>query len=385
MKVMLVDDNFQMLHFMEQAIDWSSLGLHVIGTAGDGEEALSLALSDPPDLLVTDIDMPKLNGLDLIERLKQLNENMEALIISCHDDFSYAQQAVRLVVCDYLLKDTLEPKEFEAAIITLKSRWKKHQEPKHIQNSLQTENQIFYQTLDLPHHPLAHAKADIYEEITPDLAYVVRLLMHSKKNELFKEISQWFSLISEKHYDSRTVKTWAFYTLERIEHKAEQASGIGFRSLGELSLLIDRCEYLHELQDAMLRRLMDVMQQMTLSHSLIKGEILEAKLYVEDHIHEKIQMETVANALYLNPSYFSRLFKKETNLTFIEYVHQKKVEEACKSLIVSNQRIDDISRHFGFEHTSYFIKVFKRFKHMSPNEYRRTFTSDIGTGTSRPH
>ena len=81
--------------------------LEVAALAEDGEQALELAAERLPDLLLVDINMPFLNGLEFIERLEGVLRGAVIIVITGYDDFSYAQQALRLGVFDYLLKPVM--------------------------------------------------------------------------------------------------------------------------------------------------------------------------------------------------------------------------------------------------------------------------------------
>lgn len=104
LKVLLVDDEVIFLEFMSQCIDWSAHGCEVVGCAKNGIEALDLVEKSCPDILFVDINMPLLNGLDLAKKLKELGICPKIVIMTAHDEFTYAQQAIKLNVVDYLLK-----------------------------------------------------------------------------------------------------------------------------------------------------------------------------------------------------------------------------------------------------------------------------------------
>jgi len=115
-KVMLVDDDYPVIEFLEQEIPWEELQLNLIGFAEDGLVALEQAKREMPDLLITDIGMPGMNGLELVSELKKIHPDIQVIILSCHDDFQYARQAVKLSVHDYVLKETMEIEEISDAL-----------------------------------------------------------------------------------------------------------------------------------------------------------------------------------------------------------------------------------------------------------------------------
>ncbi|MGI2297345.1 response regulator transcription factor [Paenibacillus sp. GXUN7292] len=102
--VIVAEDEQIILDNIIQKIEQTDLHFKVIASALDGEDALSLVEQMKPDILFTDIHMPAMDGLELIQRAKIMRPELEIVIISGYNDFSYAQQAIRLGVTDYILK-----------------------------------------------------------------------------------------------------------------------------------------------------------------------------------------------------------------------------------------------------------------------------------------
>ena len=103
-QAMLCDDNEIILEGLSRQIDWEGLGICLSGTAADGQDAWNQMKDNPPDILITDIRMPYIDGLELSRLAKDLNPNIVLLIISAYDDFEYARTAIRCGVREYILK-----------------------------------------------------------------------------------------------------------------------------------------------------------------------------------------------------------------------------------------------------------------------------------------
>lgn len=103
-KVLIVDDEPKIRRGLAKWIEEFNLGYKVIGEANNYIEALEIAENEKPDLFLVDINMPKVNGLDLTRQLKNKYPKAYIVIISGYDDFEYARQALKLQVFDYLLK-----------------------------------------------------------------------------------------------------------------------------------------------------------------------------------------------------------------------------------------------------------------------------------------
>lgn len=98
------DDEPMILRGLEKLIDWKSLGIEIIGTASDGIEAMSLIETHKPDIVVSDINMPNLSGIELLKQLRDEKLTSKVIFISGYQEFEYARDALKYGAVDYLLK-----------------------------------------------------------------------------------------------------------------------------------------------------------------------------------------------------------------------------------------------------------------------------------------
>jgi two-component system response regulator YesN len=116
-KVILVDDEPLALEGLKLAVDWKSLGYEIVGECGDGEEALSLIAALDPDLIITDIRMPGLDGLGLIERaINHDGGYLKFIIVSGYGEFEYAKAALRFGIQHYVLKPVFQEEMAEVLL-----------------------------------------------------------------------------------------------------------------------------------------------------------------------------------------------------------------------------------------------------------------------------
>ena len=101
------------------------------------------------------------------------------------------------------------------------------------------------------------------------------------------------------------------------------------------------------------------------------------KQYVEAHFSEKITLETVADAVYLNSAYLAVLFKKETGITFLDYLTSVRIERSKALLCDIKLNISQITRAVGYSDSKYFNKIFQKYTGIKPLEYRKLFMNDL--------
>lgn len=120
-KVLLADDDFLVRTFLSRITDWEKHGYKLVGAAQDGEEALRMAKEYEPDIIITDISMPVMDGIELIRRLKEEGNAAVTIVLSCHDDFDYVKEAMKLGANEYVLKNLLTENKLLTLLEEVKS------------------------------------------------------------------------------------------------------------------------------------------------------------------------------------------------------------------------------------------------------------------------
>lgn len=120
--VVVAEDEELLLHDLVKKIQATGLCFNVIGTAQTGSQALDLVDTLHPDLLITDIRMPIMNGIALLEKVRERYPLIKFIIISGFSDFEYARSAIQLQVSEYLLKP-IDPEELKAALVNIKNKF----------------------------------------------------------------------------------------------------------------------------------------------------------------------------------------------------------------------------------------------------------------------
>ena len=118
-KVILVDDEVEVIDVMKKKIRWNDLGFDVVGSATNGVKALELVEKLQPDVVLTDIKMPYMDGLELARKLNQDYPNIYIMLCTGFDEFEYAKEAVHLEIKEYMLKP-INASELSAGLTKLK-------------------------------------------------------------------------------------------------------------------------------------------------------------------------------------------------------------------------------------------------------------------------
>ena len=121
MKVLIVEDEEMIRKGIILTIDWQALDCTIVGEAANGLEGLEAVERLHPDLIITDIRMPQMDGIEMMQRLRQAGDNTHVIILSAYDTFSYAQSALRLGAVDYLLKP-FHDGELEQAVTQVRQK-----------------------------------------------------------------------------------------------------------------------------------------------------------------------------------------------------------------------------------------------------------------------
>ena len=137
-QVLIVDDEPIVKIALRSMIDWESLGFHICATASNGEEALEMAERFHPDLMICDLKMPVMDGIDLIKTAKDRKMDCEFLVISNYEDFNYVRTALVLGASEYMLKVSISPEELTSQLQKIKTKL----EEKQAQAQKEPENSV---------------------------------------------------------------------------------------------------------------------------------------------------------------------------------------------------------------------------------------------------
>jgi two-component system, response regulator YesN len=203
-RVLLVDDETYTRKGIRNLVDWQSCGFEVVNEADNGEDALSMIESIKPDLVITDIRMPVLDGLELIRRTKENKLLVQPffIIISGYDDFKYAQQAVRYGVQDFILKP-IEAEVIEAALRQLND--KLFAERRRAREQEQVRGEMMITSL---------IQGDIDEQMLPEYSRLLNLRGENHLRYVFIELNDvhpWREV--EYPFDQERIKLGIIQTL----------------------------------------------------------------------------------------------------------------------------------------------------------------------------
>lgn len=140
LRLLIADDEKVIRQTISTLIDWESLNIEVVGLCKNGLEAYDAILDKYPDIVLTDIQMPKLSGLELIRKITQNKDNIQFIILSGYDEFSYAKEAMGYGIKHYILKPCSE----EEIIAAVKEAVKDHYEKIALQNAYQDRNSLYF-------------------------------------------------------------------------------------------------------------------------------------------------------------------------------------------------------------------------------------------------
>lgn len=116
--VLIVDDERPARELLKMSLNWQELGFAPPEEASNGVQALEKYRAHLPDFVITDIQMPVMDGLEMIAEIRKIHPEQRIIILSCHESFSFAKQAIRLGVVDYLIKDELDPRALAEILLS---------------------------------------------------------------------------------------------------------------------------------------------------------------------------------------------------------------------------------------------------------------------------
>jgi len=492
-KIMVVEDSKPIMRNIINQIEMIDSRLKVIAIAYDGEEALKKLKKVDIDILFTDIKMPKMNGLMMIQEAKKICPSLKCIIISGYDDFEYAKQAIKLQIAEYLLKpldalalktildkvikDIIAEKEmilynllndldvceihpnkleinnlliiivrtsiFENGLQIL-SRIMLHNyideiytnELYVINTKIASEKVIvidisrneivktrflvdsLFNRLKIDFVQINMAVSDEINNISdlnaryrklsntlnnlviidkPQIIYEnsnhynaeignmheeferlkvnIYFLIKNRQAEIFnKELSRCFTEWQEKNYPAVFIKKSLLMILDNfIQAFKEIDKIIQFDFSSKIDNLLSNATTYIELRPQSMQIFNQFFEWLSENQKNMPVELFKhIDSFLKHNIYNNISMQELSGKFNVSSSYITRVIKKYSNMSPIEYYMKLKIDEA-KKLIDCNEHVmfKDIADSLGFNDQHYFSKVFKSFVGCSPTDYKK--------------
>lgn len=413
--VVVADDEDELREAVCAMIPWKELGFCLIGSASNGLDALQLVEEQEPDLLLTDIRMPFISGIELARQVREVRPMTHIAFLSGYDDFEYAQQAIQYNIISYMLKPlTVSGLSDELRVI--------HQK-------IDTQFAMFRQT------------AVQSDGLLPWTAFLVALVLDNYEDPFNADLAEDYAYRCGflRDGDSKTgyivmvsallngdgmMDTPLSFAGSVDQLTSKYLRGVSFFAPGKVVsvLLNDRpefMEYLYILTNEipqMANRVLDKRCRIGVSRTVnslnalhrayreameafrqgdnteagaqfigdlepaVKGgsRLCEKALEtLEQHCMDaRLSLVSLSEMLDVSPNHLSACIKKYAGETFINILTRKRMEAAQKMLVSTSLRIREIAARCGYTDQHYFSYCFKKYCGESPNSMRRRLDSE---------
>ena len=413
MKVFLADDEIVVREGIRESFPWDETPYTLVGEAPDGEMALPIIRDTNPDIVITDIRMPFMDGIELCRILRAQMPWIGIIVLSGYDEFEYARQCIRLGVREYLVKP-INAENLREALDKVSEQLK--EERKTIEHAaslrarLGSDEQLVKEKLI----------ASLYsEEAAAEDSHSVLKHLHSMGCNV---IAPFYAVV-DAAFDPVGKGQEAALNLSEssggVMHASSSRTGAALLVLGDnagdaeerayafatsLVLELERIgcdkirvgigdivdtpeEILRSFKTA--RHIRHILVERTDEKTMILGTremgevsddpgtskvISDAKLYMSEHFTDpNLMLQDVAKSVNMSNSRFSTVFSQQNGQTFTEYLISLRLGKAKEMLRTTGVKSTQIARECGYNDSHYFSYIFKKNVGITPSEYRAQF------------
>ena len=402
-QAVLIDDEEYVRAELAALLPWARYRFNLIGEAENARDAMALIAKNKPDLVITDIRMPEMDGLELIAWIGQYYPRMVTAVISAYNDFHYVREALRLGAVDYLMKA-------EATLETAGSFLERLGGILDSRRSLQRQ----YEELSV--------KMNRYHQLAVEGFWRDLITGSCDETEIVERGQQlgivlepvWFGLILLQEAAAGNNSTTLLCETLKAKIRAIWEWNWNWNLIdlnqGEYLILAHQTgdkpgpEALGKLEEIACQLVQDTVVKMTagisvelcsfrelpgnfrevreiLSRSvrspLVNGltpaavTVRKALVYMQLNFARDLTLEEVADHVGVSKSYLSRIFPEYAGEHFSSYLQRLRLERAKELLRDTNERIYEIASKVGFWNSRYFSKVFQDAVGLTPADYRR--------------
>lgn len=326
---MIVEDENLLLEDLVTIIDWEAAGFKIVATAINGEQGRRKFSQYKPQLILTDIKMPVMDGLSMMRSIRQVAPSTSFIIISSYSDFEYAQTALRLGASDYILKTSITPEYILKKL-------------NHIRETFSTSQEVY---------------ASAFKKMLEDLIHSGLAIEPSAVETLMSSLS---GANIEQHLNQYATSAVAVFAAAIDQFKLNLSVDTPpVRSIRDFKTWLFR-----ELSNIQKNRLQYVEKQLS-------PVVINAYNYIRNNFsNPDLKILDISNAVGISSSRLSVLFKNELGKTVNEVLTEVRIEEAKYLLRWQQLKVYEVSSRVGYKTSQYFSKIFYQYTGQSPNIYR---------------
>jgi two-component system, response regulator YesN len=418
-KVLLADDEKLDLEGMKTFVPWNELRMEVVDGVSNGFAACKVLEEVKIDILVTDVNMPNMSGLELARRALEKWKDIKIIFVSGYQDFNYAKQALSLNACDYLLKPMDDQELIDSLIKVSKiiDEERTHQE-NYWQMVPLVKNEYLLQLFEGSYNAaglnVINNEYQMKDFVWPGRITILELddipwkLNASQEkeqavvmNSLLQKVASICKLhdikqickISNKRLALMMEEATVLSVLEQLirqiknELSFTMTIGVGsvFQGITEIQhsykQAIEALNYkisihdetIHDIQSWLRRQAYEVSEMLYNNKKQNKNWKLIQEIidFVRERMKNNITLRDVAEQFSFSPNYLGLLFKEVTGKNFSEYLIMMRLEKACDLLKNTNLKIYEVADVVGHRYLPYFSRQFKETYGVTPLEYRR--------------
>jgi|GEM_PF-2223374 len=328
--VFIVDDESLVRKGLRQVIPWRQYDMHIVGEAANGDKALQALENLDVHLLFTDITMPGMSGLELMANVNERFPGIEMVVLTCHQDFYYIQEAMRIGAIDYIVKTQLDDLNIDELMTRIAKR------------VTGPANQTFSNAMKENDPGIKWGSLSWVEDdgaFQRRLKELVRINASERERCLIQALRDW----------SERLPAYSLWFYGYKDHMHLEEIKAWFETLRmDLKQWLRKPGYSEDVLQAIIRAV-DMMNEWPISELSQSGIIRE---------------------INISKSYFSKSFKEIVRESFVGYMQNLSIRQARKLLQETNHPIYWIAESCGFQDERYFSKVFREKTGQLPSEFR---------------
>ena len=387
-KILFVDDDAIIRRGIKTKVDWEANGWELIYTARDAMEALDFIKDNQPDIILTDIKMPGMSGIEMAAIAKDYYPTIKFVFISGYKDFEYAQQVLKLNAVDYLTK----PVDHDQLVEVLKraeNLYKSERKTSEILNEKYPQIKRNYIS-KLMRENFQHMDDSFFEafdiNISNGYGIVAFIDLHYSEDIPYEMVQD-----NVEHYCEVLTNAFRgsfFFCMDNLQifmiytdSNSKEESDF-FNKLGELELSVNQFSQVKLLGDkasffygTLMHSLYELYPSYQAALQKMNSNVdsldLEVRQYIEQNYADcELSLVKIADHFNINHCYLTSVFKKKFDINLYDYIIRVRMENAARLIVASDLKNYEIAEATGYKNPQYFSISFKKYYNCTVTQYR---------------